>query len=663
MATYEYDEGGVMAAYFLITILALILVPMTLTSFKTTSEKVGEGCDCGACSEHRKALKKEEGGLLPKISRRGYFLLGGWSLFVFVCWRVSGMKIENAIYNPFEILEIKTNTPDKEIKAHFKKLSKLYHPDKVKPTAELTIEAIQDRFVQLTKAYKALTDEKIKENWIKYNHPDGPQSTTMGIALPSWIVAGKNNIWVLGAYGLIFGGALPALVGRWWFGSRQKTKDGVHAQSASTFFKSIREESTMEEVVAALGKAYKWDLPPQAAKVTKSPELDDLESQISTKLGSKWAEIKKLTRGYDDSIDASRLKGLVLLHAHLHRIPVKDSSLRKQQKEILLQTPVLLNALLNASISRNWLFPTVHIMRLNAHLAQALPTNAAEREYLLQLPSISTEDLEKIAPEAKTMTDLLHALETKNDSRASDVKRAIQKWGKVEIVDAAFKVIGERVITPSSIIYLHVKLRLSPPGTKATEPKDLTVDETKKLVQRTDELDEAFLVSRNEAEELPGSPEATSAHAPYWPGTRKPSWWVVLADDKTNRVVVPPLKIGEIPYAGTGSDKDRDYRSYKIQFQGPPNTGLFTWKVYLVSDTFVGEEVTRDIALKIEDPPQVEEADEDEISDPDEDSLAGQMAAMRGGSVKKRVEAESDDESGTDDDEDEKDSDSDSDSD
>lgn len=41
---------------------------------------------------------------------------------------------------------------------------------------------------------------------------------------------------------------------------------------------------------------------------------------------------------------------------------------------------------------------------------------------------------------------------------------------------------------------------------------------------------------------------------------------------------------------------------------------------------------------------------EDEISDPEEDSLAGQMAVMRGGSVKKR-QAESDDESDTDGDE------------
>ena len=55
---------------------------------------------------------------------------------------------------------------------------------------------------------------------------------------------------------------------------------------------------------------------------------------------------------------------------------------------------------------------------------------------------------------------------------------------------------------------------------------------------------------------------------------------------------------------------------------------------------------------------------DDEISEPDEDSLAGQMAAMRGGKVKKRQDDEdSDEESGTDDDDKDSDSSSDSDSD
>ena len=77
--------------------------------------------------------------------------------------------------------------------------------------------------------------------------------------------------------------------------------------------------------------------------------------------------------------------------------------------------------------------------------------------------------------------------------------------------------------------------------------------------------------------------------------TRKPSWWIVLADDKSNRVVVPPLKISDIPYSRP--DADRNYRAFKIQFQCPPNTGLFTWKIYIVSDTFVGEEATTDLAV------------------------------------------------------------------
>ena len=31
MADYNYDEGGTLAAYFLITFLALILIPLTLS--------------------------------------------------------------------------------------------------------------------------------------------------------------------------------------------------------------------------------------------------------------------------------------------------------------------------------------------------------------------------------------------------------------------------------------------------------------------------------------------------------------------------------------------------------------------------------------------------------------------------------------------------------
>jgi len=73
----------------------------------------------------------------------------------------------------------------------------------------------------------------------------------------------------------------------------------------------------------------------------------------------------------------------------------------------------------------------------------------------------------------------------------------------------------------------------------------------------------------------------------------------VLGDDKLNRVVVPPFKITDVPFANPHAEHQRDYRSYKIQFQAPQNVGMFTWKIYLVSDTFVEEDVTKDIIVSV----------------------------------------------------------------
>ncbi len=188
------------------------------------------------------------------------------------------------------------------------------------------------------------------------------------------------------------------------------------------------------------------------------------------------------------------------------------------------------------------------------------------------------------------------------------------------------QVIGERVVSPSAIVYLVVKLRLK--SLIAQAPQDdkkpeLDVDAIKRRVKRNDEQEEEFLKSRGDAEE--SKTIAEYAHAPHWPGVcflsffarihhlislslfqeRKPSWWIVLADEKSNRIVVPPLKITDIPNTRLpNADADEallehDYRAYKIQFQSPPNVGMFTWKVYVVSDTFVGGEVTRDITVSI----------------------------------------------------------------
>lgn len=51
--------------------------------------------------------------------------------------------------------------------------------------------------------------------------------TQFGIALPKWIVEGKNSYLVLGVYVLIFMIILPIIVGSWWYRSIKYTGDQV----------------------------------------------------------------------------------------------------------------------------------------------------------------------------------------------------------------------------------------------------------------------------------------------------------------------------------------------------------------------------------------------------------------------------------------------------
>ncbi|ETE63504.1 hypothetical protein L345_10733, partial [Ophiophagus hannah] len=72
-----------------------------------------------------------------------------------------------------------------EIKKQYRLLSLKYHPDK---------GGDEVMFMNIAKAYAALTDEESRKNWEEYGSPDGPQATSFGIALPAWIVDQKNSI-------------------------------------------------------------------------------------------------------------------------------------------------------------------------------------------------------------------------------------------------------------------------------------------------------------------------------------------------------------------------------------------------------------------------------------------------------------------------------------
>ena len=81
-----------------------------------------------------------------------------------------GHEKEIQKFDPFVILDVPPSASGSAIKRAYRKFSLIYHPDK-NPDDPLAAS----RFIQITKAYQALTDDIAKRNWEKYGNPDGPQ--------------------------------------------------------------------------------------------------------------------------------------------------------------------------------------------------------------------------------------------------------------------------------------------------------------------------------------------------------------------------------------------------------------------------------------------------------------------------------------------------------
>ena len=94
---------------------------------------------------------------------------------------------------------------------------------------------------------------------------------------------------------------------------------------AAAFFKSITEESGIDDVTGSLGKSFQWEFTSKLAKA--DAELSKLDKQIREKLGPKWDDLLKLADASGGN--ENRRKAFVLLYAHLLRLPITNTTLQK----------------------------------------------------------------------------------------------------------------------------------------------------------------------------------------------------------------------------------------------------------------------------------------------------------------------------------------------
>ena len=191
---YNYDQDGAIFSYFIVTLFTIILVPYTISTVYSTllfdskrDNTFNITCLCDACKIKIHQLpKKIKKSSLVSISyttvkhnsnkRKWVVLLVGWLLFGTSIYQAFTLhQKEDILWDPYIILGVDQTADERDVKRAFKKLSLQFHPDKV---LEAEKEEAEKKFVDISKAYKVLTDEEARKLYDEFGHPDGKQGNT-----------------------------------------------------------------------------------------------------------------------------------------------------------------------------------------------------------------------------------------------------------------------------------------------------------------------------------------------------------------------------------------------------------------------------------------------------------------------------------------------------
>lgn len=396
----------------------------------------------------------------------------------------------------------------------------IYHPDK--ETGD------QERFVKITKAYAALTDETAKENWEKYGNPDGPGATSFGIALPSWIVEKENSIFVLGLYALVFMIALPTVVGIWWYRSIKFNGDQVLLDTTNIYYYFIHKTDNLmlKRVIAVVAASLEFERGHNSEIIerpTDQYEVPNLIKEIPN-LGESNKE-RPLCYPYS-------IKARALIFAHLSRLKLPPTTLELDKLYIVKKIPTLIQEFVQcvaqltmlSLIGRIQRTPSLETLENAMKLCSMVVQGTWEyRNQLLQLPHITNANLKYFSNKKRTIRTiqqlaLLREEERRsmlnhlNDNQYEDLINVIKRMpllkvtAKPEVIDDE----DSTIITAGALVTvtvtlerksMHALIEKSRSSSNATNQDDLATDENEKLLSNKN-------ADENEQQQIKNKPPA-----------------------------------------------------------------------------------------------------------------------------------------------------------
>ncbi|KAL8139875.1 hypothetical protein V2J09_005896 [Rumex salicifolius] len=265
-------------------------------------------------------------------------------------------------------------------------------------------------------------------------------------------------------------------------------------------------------------------------------------------------QIRKLTHHQRFSFDNPKytdphIKANVLLQAHFARHSL-GGNLAADQREVLLSSSRLLQAMVDVISSNGWLSLALLAMEVSQMVTQAM----WERDsMLLQLPHF-TKELAKKCQE-KSIESVFDLVEMEDDERREllqmsdiqllDVARFCNRFPNI---DLSYDVLDSENVRAGENVYLTVSLERDLAGGSVVGPVD----------------------------------------APRYPKTKEEGWWLVIGDTKTNQL----LAIKRVNLQRKSK--------VKLEFAAPAESAKKTYTLYFMCDSYMGcdQEYTFSVDIK-----------------------------------------------------------------
>lgn len=637
--SYEYDEGSETWPFFLLTLLLMVLVPMTIRQLYKLTKSTDAVSELGENKElqdkytelnkelESSSVRKFREQWATKLMDPGNGLFSFTNLMLFVGWVSVALLIQRIaantetitqsmaqMFDPYDLLGISPSASDKDIKSAYRKLSLKFHPDKM--SKELSAEertAMEEMYVQISKAHEALTDPIVRENYLKYGHPDGPQSTTHGIAIPSFMVSGSASPLLVIFYVSLLGVVLPYLVGKWWTRTQSYTRKNIHVNTASYLVDRLVNYKPSEIVTVNL--IVQW--------ISHAQEFKNFYPNLNSKDFEK------------------------LLQDHIHRRDSGSEEKNQIKYRIVSKCHSILHGLLDIAAGFRNLDVAISTLDTFKCIVQALPnTNNGE---ILQLPNVDKEVFEKAA--AKENVHTLGKLFTFEDKKIGEIlgigdKQLLQQTLSVasnipflKLIRADFVVPGEPAVTPSSTPYISLKVLVRSAKQKLIPTEKFPAE---MLEEKTD-----FESLRDPFASMLEQPLVPQTLSPHFPVERKSSWVAFLCFQKDLKILQTPVNIDRLSFKNLSKHLDKreikelgkdfnaedwEIGTIKIPLSqpAPPKLETVYFRIVLKNTDYFGPDLDFTMTMNVQDEahvskPTIEEelekdiAQEYDSSDEDED--------------------------------------------